>query len=83
MVAEVFNADTAAEFLEGMAEVMECFKFAKSAILRHFKPKPLTQVWMLVQQIHEFVPELPVNDRFNREIDREFSGKRRFKDSRA
>ena len=42
VVAKVVHADAAAKFLEGMTKVMESLKFAESAVLRHFKPKPVT-----------------------------------------
>lgn len=65
VMAKVFNADAAAEFLEGVAEVTKGFEFSKSPILRHFDPEPLAQVWILAQQFRKFIPEIPVCDRFN------------------
>lgn len=65
VMAKVFNADTAAEFLEGVAEVTKCFEFSISPILRYFDPEPLAQVWILAQQFCKFIPEIPVRDRFN------------------
>ena len=65
VMTKVFNADTAAEFLEGVAEVTKGFEFSKSPILRHFDPEPLAQVWVLAQQFCKFIPKIPVCDRFN------------------
>ena len=42
MMPKMPNADTAAEFLEGMAEVTESFQLAESAVFRYLKPKPST-----------------------------------------
>src|SRR6185437_4864297 len=74
VVAKVIHTDTAAEFFESMAKVMECFKFAENAKLRHFNPEPAAKVRMLAQQIDEFIAEFPGDDSFNREIDRELAG---------
>ena len=74
-MAKVFDADPAAQRLDGVHQVAEGVELLEDAVFSHLKQQPFAQVGVGLQQLLQFAAEVEVGNGLSRQVDRDVAGR--------